>query len=162
MKLAKRRQREYKTDYKKRFGLLKSGNSRIVFRKTNKYLNAQYVTSKEAQDKVAFGIDSRNLIDYGWPESSKGSLKSVTASYLTGYLMGKKILSLKLETPIIDLGMIRTIHKSKVYGFIKGIIDSGVKINCKRETFPDESRIKGEHMKNKIQFDKIKNKIDEK
>ena len=93
MKTLKRRRKEYKTDYKKRFGLLKSGVPRIVFRKTNKYVSAQYVTSKEAQDKVILGISSKNLIKYGWPEISKGSLKSITASYLTGYLVGKKILS---------------------------------------------------------------------
>lgn len=159
MKTLKRRRKEYKTDYKKRFGLLKSGTPRIVFRKTNKYVSAQYVTSKEAQDKVILGFNSKNLMKYGWPETAKGSLKSITASYLTGYLIGKEILSKKLEKPIVDFGMMRVLHKSKVYAFIKGLIDSGVEINCKEEAFPDESRIKGEHMKNKIPFDEIKAKI---
>lgn len=162
MKLPKRRRREHKTNYGKRFGLLKSESPRIVFRKTNKYLVGQYVTSEEAQDKVIFGINSKDLVNYGWPEGSKGSLKSTTASYLTGYLIGKKILSQKLEKPIVDFGMIKMLHKSKVYGFIKGLIDSGIEVNCKEEAFPEESRIKGEHMKNKIPFDEIKSKIDKK
>ncbi len=159
MKTLKRRRREYKTDYGKRFALLKSGTPRIVFRKTNKYLIAQYVISKEAQDKTIIGVNSKDLIKHGWPETAKGSLKSTTASYLIGYLIGKRILEKKLEKPIIDFGMARMLHKSKVYGFIKGLIDSGVEINCKEEAFPDESRIKGEHMKNKIPFEEIKSKI---
>jgi len=159
MKTLKRRRREYKTDYGKRFALLKSGTPRIVFRKTNKYLIAQYVISKEAQDKTIIGVNSKDLIKHGWPETAKGSLKSTTASYLIGYLIGKRILEKKLEKPIIDFGMARMLHKSKVYGFIKGLIDSGVEINCKGEAFPDESRIKGEHMKNKIPFEEIKSKI---
>ena len=60
MKNLKRRRKEYKTDYKKRFELLKGSLPRIIFRKTNRYLIAQYVVSKEAQDKIIFGIDSRN------------------------------------------------------------------------------------------------------
>lgn len=160
MKTLKRRRKEYKTDYGKRFGLLKGGAPRIIFRKTNKYVIAQYVLSEEAQDKAVMGITSNELLKHGWPESAKGSLKSTTASYLTGYLMGKKVLNQKLEKPIIDFGMIRTLHKSKVYAFLKGLIDSGIEINCEEEAFPEESRIKGEHMKNKIPFEEIKSKID--
>ena len=161
MKVAKRRRREHKTDYGKRIRLLKSGKPRIVFRRTNKYVIAQYVISEEAKDKIIFGVNSKNLLKYGWPENAKGSLKSITASYLTGYLIGKQIKDKKLKQPIIDFGMIRTLHKTKVYGFLKGIIDAGIEIKCKEEAFPDEQRIKGEHMKNKIQFDEIKLKIGE-
>ena len=167
MKNLKRRRKEYKTDYKKRFNLLKSNLPRIIFRKTNRYLIAQYVVSKEAQDKIIFGIDSRELLKYGLPESKKRSLKSIPVAYLTGYLIGKIILSKKLspegassgENPIIDFGLARIIHKTGAYAFIQGLIDSGIKINCEKESFSEESRIKGEHLKNKIPFDKIKQEI---
>ncbi|MBI2004140.1 50S ribosomal protein L18 [Candidatus Pacearchaeota archaeon] len=156
----KRRRKEYRTDYKKRFALLKSGLPRIIFRKTNRYLIAQYVKSKEAQDSAVLGVNSKELLKYGWPE--KESIKSIPASYLTGYLFGKKILLKKLERPILDLGMARALHKTKVYAFIKGLTDSGIKIECAKENFPDETRIRGEHLKNKISFDEIKSKIDKK
>ena len=55
--------------------------------------------------------------------------------------------------------MTPALHKSKVYAFIKGIIDSGIKIRCKKEAFPEEERIKGEHLKNKVKFEEIKSKI---
>ncbi len=158
MKNLKRRRKEFRTDYKKRFALLKSRMPRIVFRKTNRYLIAQYIKSKEAQDKIVFGVNSKELLEYGWPE--KESIKSISAAYLTGYLAGKKILLKKLEEPILDFGMARVLNKTSPFAFIKGLVDSGVKIKCEKENFPDESRIRGEHLKNKIPFNEIKLKIE--
>jgi large subunit ribosomal protein L18 len=160
MRTQKRRRKENKTDYLKRLKLLKGETPRIVFRKTNRYIISEYTVSKEAQDRVVLGMDSRKLNEYGWPKTAQGSLKSITASYLTGYLTGKTILKQKLEEPILDAGMNRMIHKNKIYAFLKGLIDSGIKINCKKEFFPEEERIKGQHMKGKIPFDEIKSKID--
>ena len=160
MKTIRRRRKEFKTDYGRRIKLLKSEKPRIVFRKTNRYLIVQYVTSDEAKDKVVFGLNSKDLLKYGWPKTAVGGLKSLTASYLTGFMAGKKILKDKLEQPIVDLGMARVLHKTKVYAFIKGLIDAGLEISCKEEAFPEENRIKGEHMKNKVEFDKIKSALE--
>src|SRR3989344_3321855 len=162
MKTIKRRRKEYKTDYLKRIKLLKSGSPRVVFRKTNKYIIAQYVTSSEAQDKIEIGINSKILLKYGWPKEREGSLKSLPASYLIGLLIGRNILKHKLENPIVDLGMLRTPHKSKVYAFLKGLIDAGIKIKCEKEAFPSEERIKGKHLTNDFSklFDGIKSKIE--
>lgn len=159
MRTLKKRRKEHKTDYGNRLKLLISRKPRLVFRRTNRYFIAQYTTSKEAQDKVDCGTTSKELLKYGWPENAKGSLKSISAAYFTGLLIGKKILDKKLKTPIVDLGMIRTLHKTKVYGFLKGLIDSGVKINCKEEAFPEDARIKGACLKNKIPFEEIIEKI---
>src|SRR6056297_433486 len=119
-KVAKRRRREGKTNYSKRIMLLKSERPRVVFRRSNNYITSQYVTSSDAQDKVKFGINSKDLIKYGWPEDAKGSLKSLTASYLTGYLMGKKIKVQNLEEPIVDFGMFKINYKGRLFGFLKG------------------------------------------
>jgi large subunit ribosomal protein L18 len=162
MKTLKRRRKEYKTDYLKRIKLLKSGSPRVVFKKTNKYIIAQYVKSKEAQDKVEMGITSKILIKYGWQKEFEGSLKSIPASYLTGLLIGKKILEKKLEKPIIDFGMIRVLHKNRAFAFLKGLKDSGIKVECKEEFFPNEDRIKGKHLKKDFlkMFEEIKSKIE--
>ena len=48
------------------------------------------------------------------------------------------------------------LHKTKVFAFIKGLIDAGVKIPSKGEAFPEEDRLNGEHLKNKIDVKKIK------
>lgn len=161
MKTLKRRRKEYKTDYLKRIKLLKSGSPRVVFKKTNKYIIAQYVKSKEAQDKVEVGITSKILIKYGWSKEFGGSLKSIPASYLTGLLIGKKILEKKLEKPIIDFGMIRVLHKNRAFAFLKGLKDSGIRVECEEEFFPNKDRIKGRHLKKDFSkmFEEIKSKI---
>ncbi|MCX6748095.1 MAG: 50S ribosomal protein L18 [Candidatus Pacearchaeota archaeon] len=157
----KRRRREGKTDYNSRLNLLKS-ESRIVFRKTNKYIIGQLVKSSQALDYVGLGLTSKELLEYNWPKSMIGSLKSLPASYLTGYLLGKKMLDKNQKQGILDLGMTRNIKKSKVYAFLKGLIDSGLKIKADSKIFPDENRIRGRHMKKSLEFDKIKSAIDKK
>lgn len=162
MKTLKRRYKEGKTDYGKRLKLLKGNSPRIVFRKTNKYIISEYITSKHAQDKVEISITSKKLMNYGWPEEFKGSLKSIPAAYLTGLLIGKRISKLKNKNHIIDIGMIRNIHKSKIYAFANGILDSGIKININKKVFPSEDRIKGKHLKSNFEktFQLIKSKIE--
>ncbi len=158
IKVQKRRRREFKTDYSTRIKLLKSNRPRLVFRRTNKYFIVQYVISEEAKDKILFGITSKELLKYSWPENFKGSLRSIPSAYLTGYLVGNKIKKEKLDTPIVDFGMLRTKYKSRVFSFLKGLIDSGLKLNSKPEVFPEEGRIKGEHLKENFakDFEKVK------
>ena len=164
MKVQKRRRRENKTDYLKRIGLLKSGKPRVVFRKTNKYIISQYVSSHEAQDKVEIETNSKELLNKGWPKEFEGSLKSIPASYLVGFLMAKKIEKSKKESPIIDLGMIKTIHKTKGFAFIKGLIEGGLEISCPEESFPDKEKLEGKNLKQDFSknFSEIKSKIESK
>ena len=161
MKTQKRRRRENKTDYNIRMKLLKSDVPRIIFRKSNRYIIAQYVVSNEARDSIITGITSKILLKHGWPEDMEGSLKSLPASYLTGFILGKNITEKKLETPIIDIGMIRNVGKNRVFSFIKGLIDAEVKIKCREESFPNEEKIKGKNLKRdfSVLFTKIKGKI---
>jgi large subunit ribosomal protein L18 len=89
-----------------------------------------------------------------------GSLKSLPAAYLTGFLLGKKILEKDEKGRVIlDIGIIRSIPKTGTFAFLNGLVDAGVEISHKKETFPDESRIRGRHMKKNVDLDKIKGKI---
>ena len=160
MKTEKRRRREAKTDYNSRLVMLKSNLPRVVFRKTNKYILGQYVKSNEAKDKVEIGVSSKELLKYGFSKELTGSLKSLPAAYLTGFLLGKKILEKDEKAKaILDIGIIRSIPKTRTFAFLNGVVDAGVNISHKKETFPDEARIRGRHMKNNIDMDKIKGKI---
>ncbi len=161
IKTVKKRRHECKTNYSKRLKLLKGNKPRVVFRKTNQYIVGQYVISVAAQDKIEIGVTSKHLLKYGWPKEFEGSLKSIPASYLTGYLLGNKIISEKKETPIVDFGMNRTKHKTKVFAFLKGLIDSGIDISCPEEAYPEEERIEGKAMKEDFSktFNSIKEKI---
>ena len=98
-----------------------------------------------------------------WNKEAHNSLKSLPASYLTGYLIGSKIdEKTRKKGLIVDLGMYRNVHKSKLYAFIKGLIDAGVEVTSKEDIFPDEDRLKGIHLKNEVvskKFEEIKKKI---
>ena len=163
MKNIFKRRKQGKTNYSKRKILLRSESPRIVFRRTNRYIIAQYVTTKEAKDKIEIGITSKSLEKYGWPKESEGSLRSLTAAYLTGFLIGKKIIKEKKKAPVFDLGMVSSASKTRPYAFLKGLIDSGVKMSHKDSgIFPDEERIKGKHLKKDFSnlFEKIKSSIE--
>ena len=165
MKMQRRRRQENKTDYSKRIKFLKSGLSRIVFRKTNRYIIAQFVISSEAQDFLKQSITSKELLKYGWPKELHGSLKSLPASYLTGFLIGNKIKENKLlkksEKVVVDSGMIKKVHKNRFFAFLKGLKDSEIEIECSEKFFPDENRLKGKHLKKDFSkfFEEIKQKI---
>ncbi|MBI2044022.1 50S ribosomal protein L18 [Candidatus Pacearchaeota archaeon] len=162
MRTQKRRRKEFKTDYGKRLELLKSRRPRLVLRKTNRYIIGQYVTSKETQDKIEIGVNSKDLLAHGWPSEFQNSLKSIPASYLTGFLIGKKIIKSEMESPIADFGMMRAIQKSKIYSFVKGVIDAGVNIPHDPKVFPEEARIMGKNLKKDFTsfFNKIKSNIE--
>ncbi|MEX0932590.1 MAG: 50S ribosomal protein L18 [Candidatus Pacearchaeota archaeon] len=162
MKTVKRRRKENKTDYGKRLKLLKSRKPRVVVRKTNKYVVAQYVVSPGTNDKIEINTTSKELLNNGWPKESAGSLKSIPAAYLTGLLMGKKIRDKKLESPVMDFGMIRTVYKNRIFAFLKGMVDSGVDLKHDKKTFPEEERIQGKSLKKDFsnEFSKIKANIE--
>ena len=162
MRVAKKRRREHKTNYNTRLKILSGEKPRAVMRKTNRYLIAQYVSSNAALDKIELGITSKKLLNHGWPKDFSGSLKSIPAAYLTGYLFGKTIQKEKKEVPIVDFGMAQTLHKTKLFAFLKGAIDSGLDINCQKEAFPEEERIQGKNLKKDFSaiFQKIKSDLD--
>ena len=137
----KRRRRERKTDYKSRLALLKSGKPRLVVRKTNRYIIAQIVETNLAQDKVVYGVTSKQLLSQNWPKDKMGSLKSLPAAYQTGYLLGEKMKD-KVNEVIFDFGMHRNIHKSRLYAVLKGAVDAGLKIPHNEEILPTEEKLK--------------------
>jgi len=156
--VSKKRRREKKTNYLRRKRLLESNKPRIIIRKTNKYIILQYIESKFAQDKILYTTNSKDLIRYGWPKDKQGSLKNLGASYLSGVLFGQILKKNKQNKEVIlDIGLIRSTSGSRVYAALKGVIDSGIKINADKKMFPDEKRIQSEKVKDF--FDQVKNKI---
>jgi len=158
LRTLKRRRLEKKTDYKSRIGMLKSKTPRIAIRKTNKYLIVQLIESKEAQDKIITGVTSKDLLENGWNEKFKGSLKSTPAAYLTGLLMAKKIGKGKF---ILDIGMAKNVKGSRIYAVAKGLVDGGLNINVNKSVYPSEERINGEHLKEEVKamIKKVREKI---
>ena len=139
-KTQRRRRHEAKTDYHARLNLLKSEKPRLVVRKTNQYVLAQLVETDIAQDKVLTSANSRELIEKGWPKEKSGSLKSLIAAYLTGYMLVKKNKG-KIKEAVLDIGMQRNVASSRIYAVLKGALDAGLKVNCKKEILPSEERL---------------------
>jgi len=151
----KRRKRKKKTDYKLRMGLLKSSKPRLVIRRSLKNMTAQITESKNAQDKVIINAHSRELRKLGWNHS----LSNIPASYLTGFILGKKAIKINIKEAILDIGIQKSIIKSRLYATLKGCIDAGLKVNHDPKMFPEEDRIKGKHIGKESDFEKIKSKI---
>lgn len=150
-----------KTDYKLRLRLLKSGLTRAVIRKTNKNTIVQIVDYEKKGDKIITSAISRDLNKYGF----KLNTGNLVASYLTGYLAGKRALKNKVNGDIIiDLGLQRSIYGSRLYSAVKGLVDAGLNVKVSEVVFPSEERLNGEHLKSKEDvkkvIDDVKKKID--
>ena len=153
-----KRKRQGKTDYKLRLNLLKSKKPRLVIRKSSRYILLQIVKSENSQDKVIISCHSSELNKLGWDYN----LKNISSSYLTGFLLGKKALKKNIKEAILDIGLQKSIIKSKIYSSLKGCIDAGLKIPYNSDIFPPQERIKGLHINKDIEkkFEDIKKKIE--
>ena len=155
MKTIRRRRKAAKTDYKARLALLKSEKPRLVIRKTNRYIVVRLVESDIAQDKVIASANSKELLAKSWPKESEGSLKSLPAAYLTGYLLVKKIKSIP-KAVVLDMGMQRNVHGGRIFAALNGAVDAGLKIAHSKESFPAKERL---NANKKIKIDEIKEKL---
>ncbi len=151
-----RRDREGRTDYKRRIKILASGKPRVIVRKTLRRMIIQIAETGEKGDKIISTTDSKTLEKYGWKHPA-----NICTSYLTGLLAGKLIKE-KIKGEIIpDLG--KKPHKGgKIYAALKGMIDSGINIAHDPLVFPQQERINGSHIKKenfKTEMETTKNKI---
>ncbi len=141
------RRKKGKTDYKARFGMLKSGKPRLVIRKSNRYVIAQIIKSDIAQDKIVASSTSKDLLSYGWPKESEGSLKSLGACYLLGMLIAKKSGE---KDVILDFGLQRNIQKGRIYAVVKGAVEYGMNVACSEEAMPEKDKIMDNEKTSKI------------
>lgn len=147
--LPKRRRREGKTDYRKRLKLLLSRKHRLVVRRSNKYIWAQIIAYSSKGDITLVSAHSKELEKYGW----KYGKKNLPASYLVGLLIGKRSLEKGIKEAILDIGLYRNCHGSRLYSLAKGAIDAGLNINIGEIVLPKEERIKGGHISPEIEKD---------
>lgn len=153
-----KRKKQGKTNYKLRVNLLKSEKPRLVIRKSLKNILIQIVKSESSQDKVLISCYSRELKKIGW----EYNLGNIPSSYLTGFLLGKKALKKDIKEIILDLGLQKSVIKSRLYSALKGCIDAGLSIAHDPKMFPPEERIKGLHINKEIEkkFEETKKKIE--
>ncbi|AGK60145.1 LSU ribosomal protein L18P [Archaeoglobus sulfaticallidus PM70-1] len=138
-----RRRREGKTNYRKRLKLLLSRKPRLVVRITNKMVIAQIIEYSPEGDRVIAHADSYELQKLGW----KGDANNTPAAYLTGLLIGKKAQKAGVSEAVLDIGLKTPTRGSRVFAVLRGAVESGLEVPHSEEVFPDDSRIRGEHIK---------------
>ena len=147
-----RRRREGRTDYRTRLGLLKSGETRVVVRRTNGNVIVQFVDWAETGDMVKTTAVGQELAKMGW----KGSAKSTPAAYLTGLLAGKRAMETGIDEAVLDIGRHAPVKGSKVFAALKGIVDAGVWVPHSDEMFPAEDRLNGAFLDQEKDFEAVK------
>ncbi len=126
----------------------------ITVKISNENMLVQIHAPELAGDKVIASAHSRFLLKNGW----KGSRKSVSASYLTGYFAGKKAMGKGVKDAILYSGT--DSYTQRMAAALKGVIDAGMQIPANSETFPSDERINGQHLKVKNDVGKVKSTID--
>jgi large subunit ribosomal protein L18 len=138
-----RRRREGRTNYHVRYKLILSKKPRVVVRKSNANTMLQLIVAEQVGDKTLLTVTSKELRKFGFSLNT-GNLP---AAYLTGLLFGKKMLALGQTEGIADIGLHASTKGGRIYAAIKGIVDAGVNVPHSPEIFPDDERIRGEHIK---------------
>ena len=157
-RVARRRRREGKTDYRKRINLLKSRQPRAVIRRSLRNLRIQFVEFDSKGDRIIASAEGIELEKFGW----KGSVSNTPAAYLTGYLAGKRALKAGVEKAVLDVGLQTPTKGSRVFASLKGLLDAGMDIPYSEDVLPSEDRIKGKHISEEVmkKFEDVKNKIE--
>ena len=143
-KVAFRRRREGKTDYAARINLIDYEKSRLVVRISNTQATVQIVDYAPEGDITIASAVGKQLSDYGY----LGNTSNITGVYLTGYLCAKRALSKGIEYAILDIGLKSPIKGSKVFAALKGAVDAGLEVPHGDFIFPEDERIRGEHIVN--------------
>ena len=138
-----RRRREGKTNYHKRLKLLKSKKPRLVVRKSLNHHIAQIIVYDPKGDRTIVSAHTRELIrDFSW----KGHTGNTPSAYLLGLLIGYKAKKAGVEEAILDIGLHPPTRGSSVFAVLKGAVDAGLNVPHSEEIFPEDYRIRGEHV----------------
>jgi large subunit ribosomal protein L5e len=176
-----RRRREGKTDYQARRRLIvqekdkyDSKKYRFVVRRTNRRIICQVIYATIQGDKTLVSADSNELKRFG----VNAGLTNYAASYCTGLLTARRLLSLKEigmsemykgqtkpdgslysvqdhlgdRRPFkafLDVGIRRTTTGNRVFGAMKGACDGGLYIPHNEKRFPGYHIQKAEAVTNK-------------
>jgi len=85
---------------------------------------------------------------FGWPEDY--SKKSVPASYLVGYALGKAAMAKGSAEAVLDIGLAASSPGNRVFSALKGMVDAGLDIPHGDNVLPDDERINGAHISGDI------------
>ncbi len=142
-RLALKRRREGKTDYRRRARYLASGIPRLVVRRSNAHYFAHVVVPSDKGDITVVSAHSKELArDFNW----HGHGACGSTGYLTGFLIGKRAVRAGVERAILDAGLLIPGARSNIFAVVKGAVDAGLKVPCDEGCYPKMERIRGEEV----------------
>ncbi|MBS3119643.1 50S ribosomal protein L18 [Candidatus Woesearchaeota archaeon] len=141
-RVAYRRRREHKTNYRRREKLLLSGLPRAVVRKSLGNMQVQIIEYDMEGDRIRVSAHSRELLKLGW----KFGRGNIPAAYLTGLLAGAKAKNAGITRTVPDFGLQVVKAGNRLYAAVKGIMDAGIDIPVSPEVIPSEDRLSGKHV----------------
>ncbi|MFQ6074905.1 MAG: 50S ribosomal protein L18 [Candidatus Bathyarchaeia archaeon] len=142
-RVAFRRRREGKTDYRMRKRMILSSHPRLVIRGSLKHMNIQVITARPEGDIVLTSAHSEEVSKmFGW----KAPCGNIPTAYLTGLLAGYRAQAEGLPEAILDIGIRSPSRGSRVFAALKGAVDSGFKVKHDETVLPAELRVRGEHI----------------
>ena len=144
-----RRRQSGQTDYHRRLKLLRGKKARAVVRVSNTRVTCQMVNWSAGGDMVVASVTGSDLTKkYDWP--AEFSQKSVPACYLAGFALGKEAMSKGCSQAVLDIGLAGSTVGGRVFSALKGMIDAGMEIPHSEVVLPEDDRINGEHISEKI------------
>jgi large subunit ribosomal protein L18 len=157
-KVAFRRRREGRTDFRQRAALLRARIPRAVVRTSLRHTSVQLVSYDAKGDFVVATAHSRELLDLGW----KASTGNLPAAYLTGYLAGMRAKKKGVEEAVLDIGLKEPVKGAACFATLKGLLDAGVDIPHSKEILPSADRVKGKHINAEMEkmMDEVKNRME--
>lgn len=135
-----KRIRSDKTNYHKRAALLIGRHSFVTVKVSDQNIATQVIKPTATGDIVITSVHSKSLAKQGW----KGAFNNLPACYLTGLMLGKKVLEKNVQNVVLYIG--KDHFTSRVAACLKGIYDSGVNIPVSEESLPPEDRVSGKHI----------------
>lgn len=156
-RVALRRRRQGRTDYRHRLGLLKSRQARVVVRKTNNNVIVQFIEYDETGDKIVASATALETRKFGYT----GHTGNTTAAYLAGLLAGVRAKKAGVESAVLDIGLQAPVPGSRIFAGLAGALEAGVQIPHGESVIPSEDRISGAQKGDEaVQlFEKAKNAI---
>jgi large subunit ribosomal protein L18 len=142
-RVAFRRRRQGRTDYRHRLKLLKSDKPRAVVRFSSARVMVSLTSYDATGDRVVAAAESRELSKVGFPPKS---LVSTPAAYLTGYLAGLRAKAGGAGEAVLDAGLRRPSQGGRLLGALKGLLDAGMEIPHGTTGFPTADRLNGKHL----------------
>lgn len=144
-KVPKRRRREGKTDYHKRYVMVLHKHPRFVVRFTNRYVWVQVIGFHPEGDRVIAAAHSREVVKkYGW----LGDEDNTSVAYLTGLLASLRALRCGVKYAVPDIGLHKPVKGGRFFAAVKAANDVGLKVPCNPGMYPSEDRIRGIHVAN--------------